>query len=146
MLKTTTLVAAIAVAFSVLPVAAANSANSQTPATAALGDSDGGSLLQYRNAGWMGGPLPYFRDEDNKRPDVAAPRRQAVAAPAPAQNVRASPFEYVGGDGGWQLVQHKYVWGAGRFAHSDECDHAIRMAKGPTPTELESVRSLSPGA
>lgn len=37
-------------------------------------------------------------------------------------------FTYIGGEGGWEPSQHKYVQGAGGLVHSDECDHAIRPA------------------
>lgn len=55
-------------------------------------------------------------------------------------------FEYVGGDTGWQLSQHKYVLAGGRFAHSEDCDHAIRTAKAPTLEEVDRARRSSPGA
>jgi hypothetical protein len=84
------------------------------------------------------------------------PTRKAPAnasQPAPAKSPIAIPpqssvngFEYAGGEAGWQLSPHKFVWSEGRFVHSDECDHAIRTAKAPTPAELESTRALYPGA
>lgn len=40
----------------------------------------------------------------------------------------ADGFTYIGGEGGWEPSQHKYVQGAAGLAHSDECDHAIRPA------------------
>lgn len=75
----------------------------------------------------------------------------AVTAPASPRSTdsrppQASDFEFVGGDTGWQLSQHKYVFAGGRLVMSDECDHTIRIVKAPTPGEIESVRQLSPGA
>ena len=49
-------------------------------------------------------------------------------------------FEYVGGEAGWQLAQHKYEFVNGRLAMSDECDHAIRKAEAATPADLERAR------
>lgn len=57
-----------------------------------------------------------------------------------------SDFEYVGGDAGWALSQHKYVFAGGRLAMSDECDHVVRIVKAPTPVEIETARTQSPGA
>ena len=37
-------------------------------------------------------------------------------------------FTYIGGEGGWEPSQHKYVQGAAGLVHSDECDHAVRPA------------------
>ena len=80
------------------------------------------------------------------------PPRDPGKAPAAVKVVKApetrsvNGFEYVGGDAGWQLSQHKYEFVNGRFAMSDECDHAIRTAIAPTPTEVEKARQLSPGA
>lgn len=81
---------------------------------------------------------------------------QASAQPQSAPRVPAPPaskasqsndgFEYVGGDAGWQLAQHKYDFAGGRFTMSDECDHAIRSAQAATPAEVESARRESPGA
>jgi hypothetical protein len=67
----------------------------------------------------------------------------------PAKRVAAaSPggFEYVGGDSGWQPAPHRLVWVAGRFVHSDECDHAIRTAEAATSRDIERMRTFSPGA
>lgn len=99
-----------------------------------------GSLEEYR----------YFPNEEKTHGKKsfawggAAPQRVDTAYAAGARSVNG--FEYIGGEGGWQPSQHKYLWSAGRFAHSDECDHAIRMAKAPTPDELESARKFYGGA
>jgi len=69
--------------------------------------------------------------------------RSAVATTRTAPPVG---FDYVGGDSGWALSQHKYVFAGGRLAMSDECDHAIRIVKAATPAEIETARMLSPGA
>ncbi|HET7730396.1 MAG TPA: hypothetical protein VFK48_10220 [Usitatibacter sp.] len=71
-------------------------------------------------------------------PPVAADTADSRAAPA--------GFEFVGGETGWQPAGHKFVWAGGRFAHSEECDHAIRIVKAPTPAEIDSTGRLSPGA
>lgn len=47
----------------------------------------------------------------------------AAALAAPVSN---DGFKYIGGEGGWEPVQHSYVMNNGRFVHSDECDHAVR--------------------
>ena len=80
------------------------------------------------------------------------PAKATGKATPPAVKVAKTPaksvingFEYVGGDAGWQLAQHKYDFVNGRLAMSDECDHAIRTAAAPTPAEIEATRRLSPG-
>ena len=55
-------------------------------------------------------------------------------------------FEFIGGDAGWQLSQHKYVRVAGKFQHAEECDHAVRVVKAPTARDLEETRKAYPGA
>ena len=72
-----------------------------------------------------------------------SPVRENVAS---LESVQANDFEYVGGDTGWQPAGHKFVWSAGRFAHSEQCDHVIRVVSGPTPAEVESAKAISPGA
>lgn len=91
------------------------------------------SLEQYR----------YFRGEEvrgNK------PFAKATAPLEPQRNLSGGGFEFIGGEGGWNLSQHKYVLVAGKLAHSQECDHAIRTVKAPTPEELEATKKVSPGA
>lgn len=98
------------------------------------GDEAGYSIEQYR----------YFTTEEDK---VYGPRRWAAAPARQAVATRSSDgFEFVAGETGSQLTPHKLVLANGRFAHSNECDHAIRSVKGPTPAEVDATRSLSPGA
>lgn len=65
---------------------------------------------------------------------------------AAASRAAGAGFEFVGGETGWQPTGHKFVWVSGSFAHSQECDHAIRVVAGPTPDEIEGAKRLSPGA
>lgn len=162
MLKTGKLIAAMAIATLALPamagswpnlparkapVNAAQPAPTKSPA-ASLPQSADGYVAEGGAGGWPLEQYRYFRPEEGRGELVYAPRK--LAASQPAKNVATAKgsvngFEYVGGEAGWQLAQHKFVWSAGRFAHSDECDHVIRVAKAPTPAELESVRKLYPG-
>ena len=87
-----------------------------------------------------------FRNEEKERPTRSS--RSAAAIPVAAaenSNPSRNAFTEGVGDSGWDLAQHKYIRSAGRFVHSQECDHAIRVVKGPTPAELEAVRAASPG-
>ena len=76
------------------------------------------------------------------------PRKDAGKAPAIVKIVKAPEirsvdgFEYVGGEAGWQLSQHKYEFVNGKLAMSDECDHAIRKAEAATPADLERAGQL----
>lgn len=76
---------------------------------------------------------------------------RATTPPAAAKIAKASEtrsvngFEYVGGESGWQLSQHKYEFVNGKLAMSDECDHVIRTVRAPTPAEVEQARQFSPG-
>jgi hypothetical protein len=86
-------------------------------------------------------PVRYFANQG----------QQAGSAPPVAQGAADSRtarggFEFVGGEPGWQPAGHKFVWAGGRFAHSEDCDHAIRVVKAPTPAEIDSTNRLSPGA
>ena len=115
MLKLTRLVAAMAIAFLALPAAAGS---------------------------WPNIPA-------RKAPPKAvhqAPQAEE-SSESLGQRASASPdgFEFVGGDAGWQLAQHKYVRSDGRFMHSNECDHAKRMAQAVSPRDVEDGRKLSPG-
>jgi len=88
-------------------------------------------------------------------PNLPAPKSTAKASPAnvtarsaPVVDVatgKVNGFEYLGGEAGWQPISHTLVLKAGRLAHSDECDHMIRVVKAPTPEELDAVRYSSPG-
>ena len=39
-------------------------------------------------------------------------------------------FEYLGGEAGWQLAQHKYEYRNGRFTHAPDCPVSIAKAGG----------------
>lgn len=91
------------------------------------------SLEQYR----------YFPSEEYRGKAKFA---FGAAAPSAADTLSKGGFEFVGGDTGWQLSQHKYVLAGGKFAHSEECDHVIRVVKAPTREEIETAKGLSPGA
>ena len=69
-----------------------------------------------------------------------------VYADAEKSGYRVRGFTYRGDGIGWEVAPHKYVFSAGGLAMSDECDHVVRIVKGPTPAEIESGRVLSPGA
>lgn len=80
-----------------------------------------------------------FRTEENQKVYLGAGKAVGAKPAAPAT---FDGFTYVGGDSGWEPASHKFVWAGGKFAHSSECDHEIRMAKAPTPTldELDAAR------
>ncbi len=82
----------------------------------------------------------------NISPRKAPARASQATAPAVATPRPIDGFEYIGGEGGWQPSQHKYIRSAQGFVHSDECDHAIRTAKAPTAAELEWNVRLYGGA
>lgn len=163
MLKIGRTAIAIAIAALALPAAAGSwpnlparkaAANAAQPAPAkpliaVSPRSSDGFVEGAGEAGWSLEQYSYFRTEEGPGEAIYAPRKFATSKPArdaaPANRI-VNGFEYVGGDGGWQPAPHRLVWNAGRFAHSDECDHVIRTAKAATPEELESVRNLSPGA
>ena len=126
MLHTGKLIIAVAVATLALPAAAGNSwpqvPSRPTAKTAQL------APVQFSTA--------------------RAPQSSVTASTATkdayAGNGAVNGFEYVGGDGGWQVVEHKYVLSNGRFVHSDECDHAIRSAQAVTPADVAATKM--PGA
>lgn len=104
---------------------------------------DGFVVLEGENMSTLE-PVKYFTNEEKET--VYMPR---VASNLPAQDVATSSvngFTYVGGEPGWRLTGHKFVWSAGRFAHSEECDHAIRVVKTPTAAEIAATNALSPGS
>ena len=85
---------------------------------------------------------PRKSTEARKATEKSPPAVRVVKAQQPKS---IGGFEYVGGDAGWQLAQHKYEFTNGKLVMSDECDHAIRSAQAPTPSDVESARRLSPG-
>lgn len=126
------LAVAIAIAMLALPAAAGSRPNIEAEGDAVA------SLAQYR----------YFYNEEKTQGDKSFAWGSAVQQRVDTAAVgtrTVNGFEYIGGEGGWQPSQHKYVRVAGRFAHSDECDHVIRTAKAPTPAELESARKFYGG-
>ena len=75
-----------------------------------------------------------------------APYTPSVAHGVADTHAARSGFEFVGGESGWQPTGHKFIRVGGAFAHSEDCDHAIRVVAGPTPAEVERAKRLSPGA
>lgn len=88
-----------------------------------------------------------FRNEEKEIP--AFKRRVTVAgtttAPAAAKGAVGN-FVYRGEATGWEMTQHAYTWKGGRFAMSDDCDHAVRLVQGPTRDEVDATKKASPGA
>lgn len=78
-----------------------------------------------------------------KAASKAAPTTLFVPAAAPDAARATNGFEYVGGESGFQLAQHKYILVGGTFVHSDECDHAIR-AKPATTASTRAVNGFEP--
>jgi hypothetical protein len=137
MLKTGKLILATLVAALALPAAAGSWPNvpgsKGRPWKPSIAAADAPtSLEQYRAF-----PSEEYRGKKAFARD-SAPVREAAAT--------KDGFEFVGGDTGWQLSQHKYVRSGGRFVHSDECDHVVRTARAPSAEEVEAGRTLSPGA
>lgn len=89
-------------------------------------------------------PVRYFTNEEKETVYMPRVADRGVAASG-SLTPRMSGFEFVGGETGWQPTGHKFVWAGGRFAHSEECDHAIRVVRGPTPADVDALRRLSPG-
>ena len=81
-----------------------------------------------------------FKNEEKEH----APAVKSSGLPTPQGEARDG-FAYVGGEAGWQLIPHTLTWSGGRLAHSDKCDHVIRIAKPPTTQEIGAARALSPG-
>ena len=128
MLKTGKLIAAMAIATLALPALAGSTQPAPTKSAAAsFTQSEDGYAREGEAGTW--------------RPKLTATQPTVDVATA-----KANGFEYIGGEPGWQVAQHRFVWTAGRFAHSNECDHAIRTAKAATPFDLDSARLLYPGA
>ena len=119
------------------PVRSATASAPQSRGFVSDGSEAGASLEQYS----------YFRTEEGPsetiyaaRPSIASTATRTAYAGKGAVN----GFEYIGGDGGWQLAEHKYVFRNGRVAMSDECDHAIRSAQAVTPADIATTKM--PGA
>ncbi len=54
--------------------------------------------------------------------------------------VTTDGWRYVGGDTGWELVQHDYEFRNGTLAHTDKCDH--RITPKPSLASIEQGRKL----
>ena len=140
MLKTTRILIAVAIGALAVPALAGSWPNipgskakwtAKPAVTAPRAEESSEGLAQYR----------YFPSEEFRGSKSFA----AGTAAKPATASVKDGFEFVGGDAGWQLAQHKYVLSGGRFAHSEECDHARRTALAPTLEEVDAARRLSPG-
>lgn len=148
MSKSAKLVAAVAITLMSLPAAAGSwpniaprKAKAVSTLVAAPQLSHDGFLAEPgENVASLEQPR-YFLDEPKQR--TSAPR---MAASPRGTAAKLTGFEFVGGETGWQPAGHKYVWSAGAFAHTEDCDHAIRTVKGPTPADVDAVRRQSPGA
>lgn len=149
--RTAKLTIAVAIALLALPAAAGSWPNiaprkaqaKVAQVTAPAKSIDGFVALEGENLSTLE-PVRYFTNEEKET--VYMPR---VASNVPARDIATSSvngFEYVGGETGWRPVGHKFIWSAGSFAHSEECDHAIRVVSGPTAAEVEATKALSPGA
>jgi hypothetical protein len=155
MLKTMRLISAAAVAALALPALAGSwpptpprktthkPAVAAAPAKASAASFPAGSFAPAPIEVWQL-VQPAYAYENGRFVLLNAPA--ASAATARAQTAVFAGFEPAGGDAGWQLAQHKYDFVNGKLTMSDECDHAIRTAQAPTPTEVDSARRLSPGA
>lgn len=82
----------------------------------------------------------------NILPRSAAPKAVQATQGALAQKI-VSPdgFEFIGGEAGWQLAQHKMERRSGSWVHSDECDHAIRAAQAAAPRDGDAAYKLYGG-
>lgn len=87
------------------------------------------------------GPRFDFRGQAPVATQRAPAKRTISQEQAKATPAVVNGFETIGGDAGWQLAQHRYVWINGAFAHSGECDHVVRTAAAaPTASELDRMR------
>lgn len=151
--RTARLVAAIAVAMMALPAAAgswpptpprkapAKAAQVRVAPIAASEQVINGFIAEPGENVASLAPVRYFADAG--QPTGHAP---TVARGATDWRAARAGFEFLGGEAGWQPSGHKFVWVGGSFAHSEDCDHAIHVVAGPTPTEIERAKRLSPGA
>lgn len=150
--RTATLTAAVAIALLALPAAAGSWPNiaprkaqqASAPLVRAPAQSIDGFVAEPGENVASLEPVRYFTKETSATASAARAATNTPVADAAATYV--SGFEFVGGETGWQPAVHKFVWSAGRFAHSDECDHAIRVVSGPTPAEIDAAKTRSPGA
>lgn len=89
--------------------------------------------------GWPNIPVkkPAARSHDHATAQCCSARAQ-IAADARKEVVGVDGFEFVGGEPGWQLAQHKYDVGAGPLAHAADCPVTLARIKaeeqlgGPT--------------
>ncbi len=104
-----------------------------------VGGEAGWQLAQHKY-GLVNGKL-VMSDECDHTIRLATPPA-AVEMAKTSETRSVNGFEYVGGEAGWQLAQHKYELMNGKLAMSDECDHAIRKAEAATPSDLERAKQL----
>ena len=156
MLKIAKLTVALAIAglanpaFAQWPKAPSKRVNTAT-ATAVRGaqpqSADGFVYAGAEESGYQIEQYRYFRNEEKERHATWRQSASPVKGNAPALAKGAvSGFTYRGDGIGWEVAPHKYTFSAGGLAMSDECDHAVRIVKAPTPAEMDSGRVLSPGA
>ena len=81
------------------------------------------------------GTVMHYVPGTKSRAQVEVERIEALKNP-----VTADGWRYVGGDTGWELVQHEYVFRNGTLAHTDKCDH--RITPKPSLASIEQGRKL----
>lgn len=139
--RTAKLVAAVAVAMLALP-AAAGSWPPTPPRKAPAKVAQVKVAQVYASEQAING----FMAEPGENVASLAPYTPSAAQGVADTHAARSGFEFVGGETGWQPTGHKFIRVGGAFAHSEDCDHAIRVVAGPTPAEIERAKRLSPGA
>jgi hypothetical protein len=130
MTRTLSFIAAFAVATLVLPAAAGS-----WPPAPSSGKTAAKAVLMQTRHGEMS-PATRLHAESN----VASGANAAATAKV------VNGFQYIGGEGGWQVAQHKYVLSNGRLVHSNECVHAYLTAARSNPAEIDGAQGLYPGA
>lgn len=80
------------------------------------------------------GTIMHFVPGTKSRAQVEAERIEALTNP-----VTADGWRYVGGDTGWELVQHAYDFRDGKWVHSDKFDHSTPK---PNFDSIEQAKKL----
>ncbi len=78
---------------------------------------------------------------------TAAKKAQATDAKAPKfapALVSADGFEYIGGEAGWQLAQHKLQLRSGRLAHAADCPVSLAAVSQKNPASNGAPIDVSP--
>ena len=86
------------------------------------------------------GTVMHFVPGTKSRAQIEADKNEADRIAAARNIATPDAWRYVGGETGWELVQHAYAFRNGKFVHVDKFDHSTPK---PSLASIEQARKLN---